>query len=199
MRGLMRFAHAVDKLSEAAGKVGIVLTALLVLVGFYNVAARFIGRTIGVQLSSNSFIEIQWYTFSVIFFLMFAYNLRYDVNVRVDFLYAKWPPRRKAWVDLLGTLFFLIPFCLMGIWVTVNPVMQAWGRLPDGSFGMWEMSGDPGGLPRAPIKSMIIAAFLLLLLQAIAQVIKYLAVITGHVEVQQELGVATPAAIARVE
>jgi TRAP-type mannitol/chloroaromatic compound transport system permease small subunit len=198
MHGLLRLAHAIDKLSEAAGKVGILLTALLVLVGFYNVAARFIGRTIGVQLSSNSFIEIQWYTFSVIFFLMFSYNLRHDVNVRVDFLYAKWSPKRKAWVNLLGTLLFLIPFCVMGIWVTVNPVMLSWGRLPDGSFGMWEMSPDPGGLPRAPIKSLIIVAFILLLLQAVAQAIKYLAVLTGHREVVDELDAeAAPPALAK--
>lgn len=198
MRGLLRLAHAIDKLSEAAGKVGILLTALLVLVGFYNVAARFIGRTIGVQLSSNSFIEIQWYTFSVIFFLMFSYNLRHDINVRVDFLYAKWPPKRKAWVNLLGTLLFLIPFCVMGIWVTVNPVMLSWGRLPDGSFGMWEMSPDPGGLPRAPIKSLIMIAFILLLLQAVAQAIKYLAVLTGHKQVVDELDAeAAPPALAK--
>jgi len=198
MRGLLRLAHAIDKLSEAAGKVGILLTALLVLVGFYNVAARFIGRTIGVQLSSNSFIEIQWYTFSVIFFLMFSYNLRRDINVRVDFLYAKWPPKRKAWVNLLGTLLFLIPFCVMGIWVTVNPVMLSWGRLPDGSFGMWEMSPDPGGLPRAPIKSLIMIAFILLLLQAVAQAIKYLAVLTGHKQVVDELDAeAAPPALAK--
>jgi TRAP-type mannitol/chloroaromatic compound transport system permease small subunit len=198
MRGLLRLAHAIDKLSEAAGKLGILLTALLVLVGFYNVAARFIGRTIGLQLSSNSFIEIQWYTFSVIFFLMFSYNLRHDVNVRVDFLYAKWPPKRKAWVNLLGTVLFLIPFCIMGIWVTVNPVMLSWGRLPDGSFGMWEMSPDPGGLPRAPIKSLIIIAFILLLLQAVAQAIKYLAVLTGHREVLDELDAeAAPPALAK--
>ena len=200
MRGLLRFAHAIDMLSEAAGKLGILLTALLILVGFYNVAARFIGRTIGVQLSSNSFIEIQWYAFSVIFFLMFSYNLRHDVNVRVDFLYAKWSQRRRAWVDLAGTLLFLIPFCIMGIWVTVSPVLLSWGRLPDGTFGMWEMSPDPGGLPRAPIKSLIIVAFVLLLLQGIAQAIKYLAVLTGHAEVERTLQAeTTPAGLARVE
>src|SRR5690606_31021055 len=132
---------------------------------------RYVGRFIGQNLSSNRLIEIQWYMYSVIFFLIFAYNVKHDVNVRVDILYAKWSPKRKAWVDLLGTMLILIPFCIIGIWFTLNPVMLSWGRLPDGSFGAWEMSPDPDGLPRAPIKSFIIVAFVTLLLQAIAQAI----------------------------
>ena len=179
MRGLLRISHVIDNLSEFLGKIAIYLTLLLVVIGFYNVAARYIGRFIGQNLSSNRFIETQWYIFSIIFFLMFAYNLKHDVNVRVDFLYAKWSPRRKAWVDLIGTLLVLIPFCIMAIWVTINPVIFSWT--------LWEMSPDPGGLPRAPIKSFIIVAFGVLLLQAVAQAIKYAAVLTGHSEVQQEL------------
>lgn len=179
MRGLLKVSHLIDNLSEFLGKIAIYLTLLLVVIGFYNVAARYIGRFIGQNLSSNRFIETQWYIFSIIFFLMFAYNLKHDVNVRVDFLYAKWSPRRKAWVDLIGTLLVLIPFCIMAIWVTINPVIFSWT--------LWEMSPDPGGLPRAPIKSFIIVAFGVLLLQAVAQAIKYAAVLTGHSEVQQEL------------
>lgn len=179
MRGLLKVSHLIDNLSEFLGKIAIYLTLLLVVIGFYNVAARYIGRFIGQNLSSNRFIETQWYIFSVIFFLMFAYNLKHDVNVRVDFLYAKWSPRRKAWVDLIGTLLVLIPFCIMAIWVTINPVIFSWT--------LWEMSPDPGGLPRAPIKSFIIVAFGVLLLQAVAQAIKYVAVLTGHSEVQQAL------------
>lgn len=179
MRLLLRFSHGIDRVSEGLGKLAIYLTLALIAIGFYNVVARYVGRFIGQNLSSNVFIETQWYIFSVIFFLMFAYNLKHDVNVRVDFLYAKWSPRRKAWVDLLGTLLFLIPFCIMGIWVTINPVLFSWR--------LWEMSPDPGGLPRAPIKTFIIVAFVMLLLQAIAQAIKYAAVLTGHHEVQQEL------------
>ena len=181
MRALLRFSHGIDRVSEGLGKLAIYLTLALIAIGFYNVAARYIGRFIGQNLSSNVFIETQWYIFSVIFFLMFAYNLRHDVNVRVDFLYAKWSARRKAWVDLIGTLLFLIPFCIMGIWVTINPVLFSWR--------LWEMSPDPGGLPRAPIKTFIIVAFVMLLLQAIAQAIKYAAVLTGHREVQEELAI----------
>ncbi|MBP6440186.1 MAG: TRAP transporter small permease subunit [Caldilineaceae bacterium] len=192
MRGLLKISHLIDNLSEFLGKVAIYLTLLLVVIGFYNVVARYVGRFIGQNLSSNRFIETQWYIFSIIFFLMFAYNLKHDVNVRVDFLYAKWSPRRKAWVDLIGTVLVLIPFCVMGIWVTINPVIFSWT--------LWEMSPDPGGLPRAPIKSFIIVAFGVLLLQAVAQAIKYAAVLTGHSEVQQELEIeAAPVSYSNFE
>ena len=114
MRPLLKFAHLIDRLSEILGKISILLILVLVVVGFYNVLARYIGRFVGQNLSSNRLIEIQWYIYSVIFFLIFAYNVKHDVNVRVDILYAKWSPQRKAWVDFLGTLLILIPFCLIG-------------------------------------------------------------------------------------
>lgn len=183
MRVLLRLSRGIDHLSEGLGKVSIYLTLILIVIGFYNVAARYIGRNIGQNLSSNVFIETQWYIFSVIFFLMFAYNLKHEVNVRVDFLYTKWSLRRRTWIDLFGTLLFLIPFCIMGIWVTINPVLFSWR--------LWEMSPDPGGLPRAPIKTFIIIAFVLLLLQAISQVIKYIAVLVGDQAIQQQIETET--------
>jgi TRAP-type mannitol/chloroaromatic compound transport system permease small subunit len=158
-----------------------------VVIGFFNVVARYFGRFVGLNLSSNAYIELQWYLFSLIFFLGFSYILKHNVNVRVDFLFTHWDEKRQAWVDLLGTVLFLIPFCIMGIYVTINPVLISWGRLPGGRWGTWEMSSDPSGLPRAPIKTMIIVAFVMLLAQAIAQVIKYAAIIQGHIEIAQEI------------
>ena len=187
MRALLRVAHAIDALTEWLGNISSALVLVTIGVGFYNVAVRYLGRYIGVNLASNLYIEAQWYLYSLIFFLGFAYILKHDINVRVDFLYANWSDKTKAWVNLLGTLFFLIPFCIMGIWVTLNPVMASWGRLPSGEWGLWELSPDPNGLPRAPLKSMIIVAFATLLLQAIAQLIKYIAIIRGRDEVISEL------------
>jgi len=187
VRSLLKVAHGIDRLSELLGKVSIYLILVLLAVGFYNVVARYIGRFIGQNLSSNRLLEVQWYLYSIIFLLIFAYNLKHDVNVRVDILYTKWGPKRRAWVDLLGTLLIIAPLAIIGIWMTINPVLQSWGLLPNGTFGAWELSGDPDGLPRAPIKSLIIVAFALLLLQAIAQIIKYTALLTGHDEVATEL------------
>lgn len=191
VRGFLKFAHGIDRVSEFLGKISIYLILVLVVVGFYNVAVRYTGRFIGQNLSSNRLIEVQWYIYSVLFFLIFAYNIKHDVNVRVDILYAKWSTKRKAWVDLLGTLLFVVPLAIIGIWMTITPVLQSWGQLPNGTFGPWELSPDPDGLPRAPIKSFIIVAFALMLLQALAQIIKYAAIITGHREVADEMTAET--------
>ena len=196
MRSLLRVAHAIDALTEWLGWLSTLLVLVTIAVGFYNVLARYIGRYIGVTLASNFYIEAQWYLYSLVFFLGFAYILKHDVNVRVDFLYTNWSAKTQAWVNLLGTIFFLIPFCILGIWVTYNPVMSSWGRLPDGSWGTWEMSPDPSGLPRAPLKSMIIVAFVTMLLQALAQVIKYIAVVRGRDEVVDELAAESEEMIA---
>lgn len=104
--------------------------------------------------------------------------------MRVDFYFSRFTAKRKAWIDFIGHLLFLVPFCLIGIYVTYNPVLSSWGQLPNGTFGPWEMSPDPNGLPRAPIKSMIIVAFVLLLLQTIAEIIKKYAIIRGNTAVQ---------------
>ncbi|MCB0116265.1 MAG: TRAP transporter small permease subunit [Caldilineaceae bacterium] len=176
MRLLGKYVQFIDVLTERIGWLSMLIAALTVLVGFYNVVARFVGRYIGVQLSSNMFIELQWYMFSLVFFLSFAYILKNGINVRVDFIYANWSKQRKATLDFWGHLVFLVPFCVMGIWFTINPVLASWGRLPNGGWGPWEMSPDPNGLPRAPIKSMIIVAFVLLLLQTISELIKLYAI-----------------------
>lgn len=184
MRFLLKFSRLMDQISEWAGILSTGIVLITIAIGFYNVMARYIGREIGVTLSSNVFIEIQWYLFSLVFFFGFAYALKHGVNVRVDFYYTNFTAKRKAWVDFIGHILFLIPYCLTGIYVTVSPVLKSWGQLPDGTYGTWEMSPDPGGLPRAPIKTMIIVAFVLLLFQAVAEVIKRYAVIRGVEPVQ---------------
>jgi TRAP-type mannitol/chloroaromatic compound transport system permease small subunit len=187
MRLLLQFSRAIDTVSERMGGLASIFVILTIAAGFYNVVARYVGYYVGLKLASNGLLELQWYFYSIVFFLGFAAILRHDVNVRVDFLYANWSPKRRAWINLIGTLLFLIPFCILGIYVTINPVLASWGRLPGGAWGAWEMSPDPDGLPRAPIKSFIIIAFVALLLQAISQVIKYIAIITGHTEVTETI------------
>lgn len=179
MQTLLRISRLIDRLSELLGRLSGSLVIIMIAVGLYNVVARYIGRYLGRALASNAYIETQWYLFSVIFLLGFAYVLRNNQNVRVDFLYARWSLRRRAMINLAGDLLFLIPFCILGIVVATSPVLYSWGRLPDGSWGDWEISPDAGGLPRAPIKSMLIVGFVLLLLQSISEVIKHVAVIGG--------------------
>lgn len=179
MQALLRVSSGIDAVIEWIGRQMVWIVTLMIAIGFLNVVARYIGRFVGLRLTSNAIIELQWYMFSVLFFLGFAYILKHNLNVRVDFLYASWSPKRRALVDLVGHVLFLITFCILGIYVTVTPVLRSWGQLPSGEWGAWEISPDPDGLPRAPIKSMIIVAFVLLLVQTVSEIIKQVAILTG--------------------
>jgi TRAP-type mannitol/chloroaromatic compound transport system permease small subunit len=191
MRSLLKVSSAIDFLTEKLGWLINWLVLLTVGVGFYNVVARFLGRAIGAQLSSNALNELQWYLFSLVFLFGFAYILKHGENVRVDFLYANLNEKQRSLVDFWGTVLLLIPFCAIGIWVTFNPVLQSWGYQPDGTWGSWEISPDAQGLPRAPIKSMIPVGLFLLLLQSISQAIKYLAVLLGYPQVGEQIKLET--------
>lgn len=184
MQSLLKFSRIIDAISERLGWLSMMLVILTVAIGFYNVLVRYIGRFIGMQLSSNVFIETQWYLFSLVFFLSFGYILKHGINVRVDFIYTHWTKRSKALLDFWGHLLFLLPYCLLGIWVTINPVITSWTQ--------WEISPDPSGLPRAPIKSMIIVAFVMLTLQTISELIKLWAVIRGEDIFVEELELDAP-------
>ena len=191
IRKLLKFSQFIDNGADKLGWLSNWLVLLTIGVGFFNVVVRYMGRFIGVQLSSNALLELQWYLFSLTFLLGFVYILRHGENVRVDFLYTNMSEKKRALVDFVGTVLFLIPFCLLGIWVTINPVLQSWGRLSDGSWGTWEISSDANGLPRAPIKTMVPVALLLLLLQSISQAIKYLAVLLGYQQVGEQIRLET--------
>ncbi|HRW08921.1 MAG TPA: TRAP transporter small permease subunit [Caldilineaceae bacterium] len=168
MKALLKFAAVVDRITEWQGWLSALLVIVVILVGFYNVVTRYIGQWIGITLSSNAYIELQWYLFSAIFFFGFAYVLKHHINVRVDFFYSRWSRRNQARLDFWGTILFLIPFCILGLYVTVSPVMRSWIT--------WEMSSDANGLPRAPVKSLVVIAFTFLLIQSLAQAIKYYAI-----------------------
>ena len=191
MHTLLKISDWIGAISEWCGKIAQYLVIAVIAIGFYNVFVRYVGRFTGTQLSSNVYIELQWYLYSLIFFLGFPYILKHGVNVRVDILYARWSPKTQAWIDFWATLLLLMPFCIIGIVVTYNSVMTSWGLLPNGEWGTWELSPDPGGLPRAPIKSMIIVAFSLMVLQSISQLVKYVAVIVGYHEVYESIKAET--------
>jgi len=167
-----RWADRVDALNDRIGAVIRWLVLVMVLVGAYNALARYLNRWIDAGLTSNALIDLQWYLFSLVFLLGAAYALNRDVHVRVDVVYSRFGEKGKAWVDLLGTLFFLIPFSVVMLWVSWPAVRNSWV--------IREVSPDPGGLPRYPIKAVILVSFALLLIQGWAQVVKKVAVIRGR-------------------
>lgn len=174
MPKLLKIARAIDRLNEWVGKLTYGLVFLMVLVGVWNVVGRYAGRLIGQNLTSNALIEIQWYLFDLVFLLGAAYALKHNEHVRVDILYKNCSPRRQAWIDFIGTLLFLIPFCGLLIYFSWGNVVDSWQR--------WEVSPDPGGLPRYPIKSFIIVSLVLLVLQGISEAIKKWFVISSNNE-----------------
>ena len=146
----------------------------MVLVGAFNTLARYLGPRFGLQLSSNAYLELQWYLFSLLFLLGGAWASQRDRHVRVDVLYSRWSGRTRAWIDILGTAFLLIPFALAGLWLSWSPIRASWA--------VREGSPDPGGLPRYPIKAVILVAFALLLVQAVANLIHHIAALRGREE-----------------
>jgi TRAP-type mannitol/chloroaromatic compound transport system permease small subunit len=140
------------------------LALVMVLVGAFNAVARYLGRYIGLSLSSNAYIELQWYLFSMVFLLGGAYTLLQNGHVRVDVLYSRLSRPARALVDLVGTAILLIPFAVVVLWLSWPSVRNSWVVL--------ERSPDPGGLPRYPIRTMILVGFVLLLAQGISQLLK---------------------------
>ena len=164
MRLLLRLSAAIDRANDRIGAAIQWLVLLMVLVGAFNALARYATRYTGISLSSNAYFDLQWYMFSLIFLLGAAYGLNNDVHVRVDVLYSRLSVRGRAWIDLAGSVLFLLPFCIMMLWVSWPFVRNSWAVL--------EGSPDPGGLPRYPIKTLILVSFFLLLLQGVSQTVK---------------------------
>ncbi len=167
MRTLLRIAHRIDRTNEWIGRAVYWLTLVMVGVGAYNALVRYLDRFTGLGLSSNTYIELQWYMYSLIFLLGAAYTLKHNAHVRVDVLFTRLTPRGRAWVNLGGALLFLLPFCILVIWTSWPTVHNSWAVL--------EVSPDPGGLPRYPIKTVIPIAFILLFLQGVSLAIKQIA------------------------
>jgi TRAP-type mannitol/chloroaromatic compound transport system permease small subunit len=164
VRSLQRISAAIDRLNDRIGAAIQWIALVMVIVGSFNAIARYAGRYTGFSLSSNAYLELQWYLFSLIFLMGAAYGLNHDYHVRVDVLYARLGRRARAWINLIGSVLFLVPFAFVMLWISWGPVANSWAIL--------ETSPDPGGLPRYPIKTVILVSFFLLLLQAISQIVK---------------------------
>jgi TRAP-type mannitol/chloroaromatic compound transport system permease small subunit len=171
MQRWLVLARRIDTMNEGIGRAVCWLTVLMIGIGAFNAIARYLGRSLGVQLSSNALLELQWYLFSLLFLLGAAYTLRHDGHVRVDLLYGRAGPHGQAWIDLLGTVLFLLPVSGLMLWLSWPAVRNSWK--------VAERSPDPGGLPRYPLKAVILLAFALLILQGIAIVIRRIAFLRG--------------------
>lgn len=173
MKHWLSIASAVDRLNGAAGRLAYWSTLLMIGIGAYNAIVRYLDRFSGLGLSTNTYIELQWYLFSLVFLVGAGYTLRHNAHVRVDVFYASRSRRGRAWINLLGTVLFLFPFCVLLLWMS-------WLKLSDGIWRPGELSPDPGGLPRFPVRLLIPLGAALLLLQGLAVLIRQIAILGGY-------------------
>jgi TRAP-type mannitol/chloroaromatic compound transport system permease small subunit len=171
MQILRKVSMLIDGLNDRIGMTIRWLTLIMVLIGAVSAVVRYFARSQQWQLNLTPATEAQWYLFSVIFLMGAAYGLNHDVHVRVDVLYERMSPKVQAWIDMAGTVLFLIPFSIMMLYVSYPAVRASWN--------VRETSPDPGGLARYPIKALILVSFALLVLQAISQIVKQIEVIRG--------------------
>ncbi len=156
--------NAIENFIDLTGRMVSWLVLAMVILICYDVAMRYLFNYGSVALQ-----ELEWHLFALVFLLGGAYTLRHDAHVRVDILYHSRfvSDTGRAWISLLGTLLFLFPFSIM-------IVMTAW-PFAENAFFYNEGSPDPGGLPyRFILKGAILAAFVLIMLQGLAEILKNL-------------------------
>jgi TRAP-type mannitol/chloroaromatic compound transport system permease small subunit len=158
----------IDRVIGWVGKSTSWFSLALVLVIVSDVLLRYL-----FSITSAASFELEWHLFAAIFLIGAAYALQLDRHVRVDVFYGRFSTRGKAWVNLLGTVLLLLPFCAVAFWESL-PFVQ-------GSFSFRETSPDPGGLPaRYIIKATIPFGLFLLALQGISLALKSIKTILGH-------------------
>jgi len=163
----MKLAAAIDRLNDVIGRSISWLSTLLVVVVCFDVFTRYFMRSSSVAVQ-----EMEWHIFAVLFLVGAAYTLKEHAHVRVDVFYSRMTPRQKAFIDLIGSLVFLIPFSLLVIYTSQTFISM--------SYAIQETSPDPGGLPyRYLLKSMISLGFFLVFLQGISMIIHSLWTLTG--------------------
>lgn len=175
MQGWLRFSRVVDAVNQRIGWIATWLVLLSCLISAGNASLRY-----AVSISSNAWLEVQWYMFAGIVMLGASYTLNRNEHVRVDVLYGRQPPRRRAWIDLLGLIVFLMPATLLMAWL-------AWPFFHE-SWRIGEQSNNAGGLIRWPAKVLLPVGFALLSLQGISEIIKRIAYLRGllHMDTHYE-------------
>ena len=166
MRALLAVSRLIDGVNEHVGRAVSWLVLAAVLISAGNAITRYT-----VNLSSNAWLEIQWYLFSAIFLLAAGWGLMRNAHVRIDVVSGRLSPRARAWIDILGALLFLMPMALLILYFS-------WAMFAQSYLGH-ELSSDAGGLVRWPVKLLIPLGFGLLVLQGASEIIKRIAFLRG--------------------
>lgn len=169
MAGLLALSRIIDRINEAIGKTvsWAILVAILVSSGNAIIRKTF-------NMSSNAWLELQWYLFGAAFMLAAAYTLKQNEHIRIDIVYGMFSRRVQHWIDLLGHLLFLMPFVILMI-VYFIPYVSL-------SFRSGEMSSSAGGLILWPAKALLLVGFVQLAFQGVSEIIKKIAIMRGDME-----------------
>lgn len=166
MQTLLKLSRAIDALNENVGKAAIWLVLVVTLISAVNAFVRY-----AFNYSSNGFLEIQWYLFSAIFLLCAGYALKRNAHVRIDVVSSRFSPRVLAWIDIVGTIFFLAPMACAVLYLSWPIFLE--------SYRTNEYSSNAGGLIVWPVRALVPAGFFLLILQGISELIKRFAFLKG--------------------
>jgi TRAP-type mannitol/chloroaromatic compound transport system permease small subunit len=166
---LLKLSQLIDWLNERVARGAFWLVLVMTIVSAGNAVVRFI-----FNYSSNGLLEIQWYLFAAIFLLCSPYTLQRNEHVRIDVLSGKLSPRGLAVIDIIGSLFFLLPMVILILWLSLPLVAD--------SIKINEMSANAGGLLRWPVKIILPIGFTLLALQGISELIKRIAFLAGMID-----------------
>lgn len=169
MQGLLALSRAIDRVNEFIGQKIAWAIFLAVIVSAGNAVVRK-----AFSMSSNAWLELQWYLFGAAFLLAAAYTLKQNEHIRIDIVYGMWSRRTQHWIDLIGHVFFLMPFALLMVYYFIPYVML--------SYRIGEMSTNAGGLILWPAKALLLVGFLQLAFQGVSEIIKKIAVMRGIIE-----------------
>lgn len=169
MAFLLRLSASVDAITAAIGRSVSWLILVAVLVSAINAVVRKI-----FDMSSNAWLELQWYLFGAVFLLAAAYTLQKNEHIRIDILSSSWSKRTRDIIDLVLHIIFLLPFSSLMVYLS-----WSWFWL---SFRTGEVSANAGGLIIWPAKSFVLIGFILLTAQAFSEIIKRIGVLTGRIE-----------------
>ena len=166
MKALLAISRAIDALNERIGHVVYWLVLAMVLISAGNATTRY-----ALNMASNAWLELQWYLFSAVFLLCSGYTLLHNEHIRIDVVASNLSRRKQIWIDIFGTVFFLLPMSLYIMWSSWPVFVNAWTS--------GEVSGSAGGLTRWPARLLVPVGFFLLSLQGLSELIKRIAYLRG--------------------
>lgn len=166
MSSLLSLSRLIDRVNERIGHAVYWLVLATVLISAGNAVVRKV-----FNYSSNAYLEIQWYLFSAIFLFLAGYTLLRNEHVRIDVLAGRFSKRVQTWIDIFGTLFFLLPMAILIMWLS-------WPIFVD-TYVHHEISTNAGGLVIWPARLLVPIGFALLVLQGISELIKRIAFLRG--------------------